>query len=356
LKSIFSSNFVFAVCQVGAVDALKKELAREHPSLKFAYSRPGFITFKESAPKLDHEGNVRPLAGDFPLRSVFARAYGVSLVEVKPTEISKVIDCAKELQETHARGERKIRLHVWERDLYSPGEEPLGFIHGVQAKKLEAEVRAAGPEFFAESPVATVGDLVLDLIVLEEGKYWLGMHQHTVHHSAWPGGRPAIPLLAEAPSRAYLKLEEALLWSRADLKSGDTAVEIGSAPGGASYALLRRGITVAGIDPAEMDPRVLNHPRFRHFRQPVNSVLREDLPESVEWLLLDMNDSLLGVFLTIKLNQWKIADEIPEIIAHVKSMGMVRVKATQLAFNRQEICVFGLTQKGVARKDKARKL
>ena len=30
-------------------------------------------------------------------------------------------------------------------------------------------------------------------------------------------------------------------WSGVALKGGDTAVEIGSAPGGASYALLKRG-------------------------------------------------------------------------------------------------------------------
>ena len=37
----------------------------------------------------------------------------------------------------------------------------------------------------------------------------------------------------EAPSRAYLKVEEALRWAGAmiELRAGDTALEIGSAPG-----------------------------------------------------------------------------------------------------------------------------
>ena len=37
----------------------------------------------------------------------------------------------------------------------------------------------------------------------------------------------------EAPSRAYLKVEEALRWAGAmiELRTGDTALEIGSAPG-----------------------------------------------------------------------------------------------------------------------------
>src|SRR5690349_20007277 len=39
-------EFVFATCQVGAEIALKQEVARTAPNLRFAYSRPGFLTFK----------------------------------------------------------------------------------------------------------------------------------------------------------------------------------------------------------------------------------------------------------------------------------------------------------------------
>ncbi len=63
-------SFLFVTCQVGAEPALKKELAREHPDLKFAYSRPGFVTFKR-------EGS--PLTPEFFLKSVFARTFGLSL-------------------------------------------------------------------------------------------------------------------------------------------------------------------------------------------------------------------------------------------------------------------------------------
>jgi hypothetical protein len=62
-----------------------------------------------------------------------------------------------------------------------------------------------------------------------------------------------------------------------------------------------------------------------------------------------MKDSLLGVILTVKLNQWKFADEIPHMIEHIKAMGMSRVRVAQLSFNRQEIVIYGLTRKGAAR-------
>ena len=41
-------RFVFVAVQPGAERALKSEIAREHPELKFAYSRPGFVTFRSS--------------------------------------------------------------------------------------------------------------------------------------------------------------------------------------------------------------------------------------------------------------------------------------------------------------------
>ena len=66
--------FLFVTCQVGAERAVKAELARAWPAFRFAFSRPGFLTFKLPA---DHG-----LAEDFALGSVFARAYGFSLGSV----------------------------------------------------------------------------------------------------------------------------------------------------------------------------------------------------------------------------------------------------------------------------------
>src|SRR5688572_17996771 len=41
-----SARFVFAATQSGAERWLKNEVAREHHELRFAFSRPGFVTFR----------------------------------------------------------------------------------------------------------------------------------------------------------------------------------------------------------------------------------------------------------------------------------------------------------------------
>jgi 23S rRNA (cytidine2498-2'-O)-methyltransferase len=351
------SRFLFTTCQVGAEIALKEEVARLHPELHASYSRPGFVTFKQT--------QGEELTSGFELGSVFARTYGLSLK--KAATAAEVIDLVTGLDSAPS----PYCLHVWERDQWPPGEEPKGFVAGQVAEKVSKairdEARGRNLALFEESEQATPASRVIDVVCVEEDEWWLGVHDHSLDHSPFPGGAPKIVLPADAPSRAYLKLEEGVLWSGAPLKSGDTAVEIGSAPGGASYALLKRGLKVVGIDPADMDPQVLAFPGFTHMQRPVASVPREDLPETVHWLLLDMNvtphvtlfqvdrlatrlsDSLLGVLLTVKLNEWKIAREIPHFFEHLRAMGMVRVRARQLASNKQEIFIYALTRKGVAR-------
>lgn len=357
-----TSNFVLTVCQVGAEPVLKEEISRNHPDLRFAYSRPGFVTFKAA------EGG--PLSPDYGVNSVFARAHALSVgkIDAKSSpqlaaRVAKVLEGLESLENAQGR-DVPLRLHVFERDLYAPGEEPLGFSAGAWAFEAERAIRERGGDAFYPDSIAQNGDLVLSVVLVEENEWWLGLHRHSAGRSPYAGGAPRIRLPSESPSRAYLKLEEAVLVGGLPLRAGDTAVEIGSAPGGASYALLERGLRVVGIDPGAMDDRVMSHPNFHHIQRVVAQVPREELPDRIDWLLLDMNvspsvtlfqvdrlatrmrDSLLGVILTLKLNEWKIAREIPSMLDHVAAMGMTRVRARQLYHNRQEIMVSGLTRKG----------
>lgn len=358
MESTFKSNFLFTVCQVGAESTLKEEVSKNYPDLRFAFSRPGYVTFKSIQPQ--------GLTPQFHFQSVFARAFGFSLGQVKGESRDPLYEAIEKIRPLSKSG--KLRLHLWERDFYAPGEEPLHYVRGSLSLPLEREIRSRMPEVWEESTLAQPGDLVFDVVVLESDHFGFGYHWHSALHSPFPGGYFQKELPQQAPSRAYLKLEEVLHWSQAPMRRGDLAVEIGSAPGGASYALLQRGVSVVGIDPAVMDPQVLQNPKFQHIQRPVATVLREELPDSIHWLLLDMNveprislfavdrlasrmkETLLGVFLTVKLNQWKFAREIPEMVAHVKAMGMMKVRVGQLSHHRQEIAIFGLTRKGQMRK------
>ena len=157
-------------------------------------------------------------------------------------------------------------------------------------------------------------------------------------------------------SRAYLKIAEAIPWSRLPFHAGDRVVEIGSSPGGACQRLLDLGAQVVGIDPADMDERIASNPRFEHWRSKSQQVKRR-LFKTFRYLICDANvapnytldtveaivtyptSKFRGLILTIKLSTWEHAKEIPQHIARVKSWGFERVEARQLAHNRREYCL-----------------
>jgi 23S rRNA (cytidine2498-2'-O)-methyltransferase len=354
-------EFIFTTCQLGAEAALKRELARLWPELRFAYSRPGFLTFK-----LPPE---HPLAEKLELRSVFARAAAYSLGKVTHATLDERARGAWE-----AAGELPVQaIHVWQRDLAVPGDRQ--FAPGVTPAAEEAE-RA----IYAQTPrdpwrgrapsqnrEAGRGQWVLDCVLVEPQEWWIGHHRANTYPARFPGGVIPVAMPESAVSRAYLKMEEALRWSRLPIRPGERCVELGSSPGGASQALLARGLQVTGVDPAEMAPEVLADPNFRHLRAR-GADLKRRVYRPFRWLTADMNVAprytldtveaivtrgdvhLRGLLLTLKLPDWKLADEIPAYLARVRSWGYREARARQLAHNRQEICVAALRGRSLRRR------
>jgi 23S rRNA (cytidine2498-2'-O)-methyltransferase len=331
---------VYAVCQLGAEPALKAEVARLHPQWRFAFSRPGLVTWK----------TPKAVAADVQLSAVLARCSGLSLGRAaSPNDVPPLIQ--------DAIGEASFVLHVFERDRHKPGEEPPGDDYGPLAEAARRDLVAMLPRSHPQNRPLKVGDWVIDVVVAAGEPMLIAVHRHTASRSVFPGGRAPLLLPAAAPSRAWLKLEEGLSFSGLPIKPGEVALEIGSAPGGASYALLQRGLRVVGVDPADMAPAVASHPSFTHVQVKLGDLRREQLPKRVDWLFVDVNlapavalhqlrrivstlkTTLKGGLITLKLNNWRMASEIPAFLKRLQGMGFNEVHATQLANNRQEVCV-----------------
>lgn len=342
-----TSQFLFTTCQVGAETALKQELARIWPAFRFAYSRPGFLTFKLPA------GAVPP--DDLDLGSVFARAHGFSLGKAAGASRDERIRQVWELAET-----MKIeRVHVWPRDAYEPGahdyEPGMTPVAAELADLIRANAPGTGMQCGGDAE-SEIGRLVLDVVLVEEGEWWVGFHRTRSVTSTWPGGLLPEALPADAVSRVYLKMLEAIRWAGFRIGPGQRVIEIGCAPGGASQVLLNRGASVVGVDPAAMHPLVLGHPRFRHIRRRAKEVPRREFL-GTDWLTCDINlppnytlDAIeaavsypgvrvQGMLSTLKLIDWSLAEQIPAYLERVRSWGFRDVTARQLHHNRREICV-----------------
>ena len=66
------------------------------------------------------------------------------------------------------------------------------------------------------------------------------------------------------PSRAYLKLWEALTLLGCRPEPGETCLDLGSSPGGWSWALQQMGAQVISVDKAPLAPEIARLPRIEH--------------------------------------------------------------------------------------------
>jgi 23S rRNA (cytidine2498-2'-O)-methyltransferase len=364
-----AAQFVFMTCRPGAETALKQEVARAEPAWRLAFSRPGFLTFKvpEARPANDRQLAER--------RWTFAHAHGASLGRVAGSQLKDLVEEVWRIQSVDrlASSSSLADVHVW---------EPAGLVESNGAamsaaplcNEIEIALRAVAPNPCDKVQRIPTGPCrptprnrgVLDVIVVEPGQWWIGYHRAVTLPQRWPGGVLPVSLPAYAVSRAYAKLEEALQWSGLPLAAGDECVEIGCAPGGASQALLDRGLFVTGIDPAEVDAAVLSHPRFRHLKKRGKDVRRHEFL-GVRWLLADMNiapDATLdeveaivshrdvafrGMILTLKMSDWQLAEQLPEYVRRVRGWGYRDVHVRQLVTGGQEVCLVALRRKALRR-------
>jgi len=70
-----------------------------------------------------------------------------------------------------------------------------------------------------------------------------------------------------APSRSYLKIEEAYVVLGREPAAGETVCDLGAAPGGWSYSAAKRGARVIAIDNGPLKGGALNHPSIEHWRE-----------------------------------------------------------------------------------------
>jgi 23S rRNA (cytidine2498-2'-O)-methyltransferase len=120
------------------------------------------------------------------------------------------------------------------------------------------------------------------------------------------------------PSRAYLKLWEALTIARLHPAPGDLCLDLGSAPGGWTWALARLGARVISLDKAELDPGVAAMPGVEHRRESAFSLDPRNA-EPVDWLFSDVicyPARLIGL-----IERWIASGKARRIVCSVKFQG-----------------------------------
>jgi len=89
------------------------------------------------------------------------------------------------------------------------------------------------------------------------------------------------------PSRAYLKLWEALIRLRRWPQPGERCIDLGACPGGWTYVLARLGAAVVAVDKAPLDPKVAAMPGVEWRGESAFAIEPESIGP-VDWLFSDI--------------------------------------------------------------------
>jgi 23S rRNA (cytidine2498-2'-O)-methyltransferase len=104
---------------------------------------------------------------------------------------------------------------------------------------------------------------------------------------AVPGGQRRMADDPLAPSRSYLKVEEACGLLGREPTAGETVCDLGAAPGGWSYSAAKRGARVLAVDNGPLKGGALGHPAIEHRREDAFA-FRPAAGEVFDWLFCDL--------------------------------------------------------------------
>ena len=138
--------------------------------------------------------------------------------------------------------------------------------------------------------------------------------------SAHVMGIPRLKFPHQSPSRSTLKLDEAFLyfipkdeWDTR-LTSGMNAVDLGAAPGGWTYQLVRRGMMVTAIDNGAMAESIMQSGQVKHHM--MDGFKYVPMKQNVYWLVCDMIEKPQRV--AWLMAQWLIKGYCKEAMFNLK--------------------------------------
>ena len=108
-----------------------------------------------------------------------------------------------------------------------------------------------------------------------------------VSREAWRNGQRRMADDPLAPSRSYLKVEEAYGLLGSEPRAGEAVCDLGAAPGGWSYSAAKRGARVVAVDNGALKGGALGHAGIEHRRKDAFEI-RPSEGLVYDWLFCDL--------------------------------------------------------------------
>lgn len=175
--------------------------------------------------------------------------------------------------------------------------------------------------------------------------------------SAVAGGEVRMRFDPDAPSRSYLKMEEALTRMGVDPVAGEQVIDLGAAPGGWTYAFLKRDCDVATVDNGSMRIPDQYLPQLTHLQQDGMRFQLNESSDPIDWLVGDMlvppgkawgllrywlgQNKCRRIILNIKVPQQEMYVALEPILEWLEEQPGWNVEVRQLFHDRREVTVMG---------------
>jgi len=206
-------------------------------------------------------------------------------------------------------------------------------------------------------------DFRLHLLLLEGNRIWVGVSP-IQNSSKWEQGIKRLKFPADAPSRSTLKLEEAWHYfipkHRWDdrIQRGMRAVDLGAAPGGWTYQLVKRGMFVIAVDNGPMKGDLMETGQVDHQRadafnfappKPVNLMVCDVVEKPIQVIDLMAKWAVNGwahrLIFNLKLPMKKrfaeVTDRLQQLQDRLESEGIpYRLESKHLYHDREEITCY----------------
>lgn len=302
-----NSQFIYFIINPESKNLLKEEIGYYFPNLNFSFSSSCFISYKITSPF--------KTAPAF----LFALHWG----------------------------------YFQKKDTYEVLLSDLKMINGIKVSyelPLLTPTKIEGCKLFDE---------VYEVIKIDNNNSILGKFKIKNIRDTFLSGIPPLELPEQSPSRAYLKINEAQIITETSFLEGQIALEIGSAPGGASFYLLSNGLKVFGVDPGEMSEQCLKNKNFTHLRKSIQSISSSEIEKiNFHWLLVDVNlspevtikelervlknlpENFLGAFITLKMTKLISVQRLDFYTKLLKKIGLNPKLQIHISSNKKEFLIF----------------
>ncbi|HVS53991.1 MAG TPA: SAM-dependent methyltransferase [Opitutaceae bacterium] len=261
---------MLVTCQPGYENLLARELAELHGATVAEYG-PGWVRL---AAELSAAGDP-----------AFAHLTLLAPVELRGESVNALAGRIAEFFLERLRGERVEQ--AWPSVWLGPPElvglgRRIGAVEAAFGELLKKRLSRVAKLATGELPRASGGARGLFVFFADFGRAFVA--RDAIVHG--PRRMADDPL---APSRSYLKVEEACVVLGREPQPGETVCDLGAAPGGWSYSAAKRGARVIAIDNGPLKGGALDHPQIEHRREdafkftPAQAAL-----EQFDWLFCDL--------------------------------------------------------------------